>query len=135
MCLQRARELHPRAGVNFDPDSVPRPGGRAWCLGGLPPQLRAVHFGAQIFCLYKGTTEQWERLWSTVDDPAYDDVLIRPVMVGGEFDKLAQTAQLVAATPAIGDAMKPLQYGVAVPSGMHGDAGTRESVPCQVAPT
>ena len=118
LCLKRVRELHPRTGVNFDPDSVPRSGGRAWCLGGLPPQLRGVHFGARLFCLYKGTAEQWERLWGTVDDPVYDDVLIRPVMVGGEFDKLVQTAQLVATTPAIGDAMKPLQYGVAVPSGM-----------------
>ena len=35
-----------------------------------------------------------------------------------DVDKLVQMARLVAAVPAVGDAMTPLQYGVAVPSGM-----------------
>lgn len=45
-------------------------------------------------------------------------MLVRPVLVGGGFDKLIHTAQSIATATSVGDAMKPIQYGVAVPSGM-----------------
>ena len=118
LCLRRVRELHPQGGDDFTPDSVPHPHGGGWCLGGVPPELRRVHFGARLFCSFKGTPEQWERVWGDYGPINYDDVKVRPILVGGALDKLVQKSQQLAANPALARTFQPLQYGVAVPSGM-----------------
>ena len=89
-------------------------------LGGLPPELRRLHFASKLVLLHKGTDAEFDAVFADAGSAGADDgpLQMRPIAIGSSHHRAIARAQQRALRPALAAHFVPLQYAVCVRSGV-----------------